>query len=135
MTLLWFAAARWAPFVVLGVGAAACLTFFFRFVQAQLFAGRTEDQIALLHGYREEGVVPGGATADYLTLTRLLGAISPAVAMHQEPWVGCYYGLIRALGYVAFRRWAERQMTRLAAHQANRYHTAVQLLAELRADA
>lgn len=128
-------AMNWVPWAVLACGAAVGLFFCLRFAQAQLFAALAEDQIAILDEYRAQGVVPGNAGADYATLTHLLGAISPAVALQPEPWVTLYYGVIRTLGFLQFQRWAERQMTLLAAHQAKRYQSAVLLLAELRADA
>jgi hypothetical protein len=130
-----FAHGLWAPWLVLGIAATAFLVFFLRFAHAQLFASQAEEQIALLHAYREQGVVPGNPTADYLTFTHLLGAISPAVSMQPEPWVAAYYGMVRAVGYLSFKSWAERHMTLLAAHQASRYRSAVDLLAQLRADA
>lgn len=125
----------WAPWIVLACGLAACVFFSLRFAQAQLFAALAEDQIAILDAYRAQGVVPGNAGADYATLTNLLGSIGPAIALQPEPWVTFYYGVIRTLGFLQFRAWAERQMTLLAAHQAKRYQSAVFALAELRSDA
>lgn len=128
-------AVDWAPWIVLACGLAACLFFSLRFAQAQLFAALAEDQVAILDAYRAQGVVPGSSISDYATLTHLLGSISPAIALQPEPWVTFYYGVIRTLGFLQFRAWAERQMTLLAAHQAKRYQSAVLALAELRADA
>lgn len=128
-------AVDWAPWAVLAAGVAVFLFFSLRFAQAQLYAALAEDQLAILEDYRSQGVVPGDAGADYATLTHLLATITPAVAMRQEPWVAFYYGVVRAVGCLQFRVWAQRQMTLLAAHQASRYQSAILLLAELRSDA
>lgn len=118
------------PAVISLAGAMFFLGYFIlRFARARLLAA----DVAVLERMRSEGILVGDPLRDYQTLSYLLATIAPAVSLRSELWVSVYGGLLWAMRLATLRTWSDRQLRMLAAHQAERYQTAISRLAELQA--
>ncbi len=119
---------HWDTLVVFFSAAAFLIYALCMFAHLRLLAA----DLGELDRLRQDGLMPIARNLheDYRTLSYLLEALAPTVAVRRELWVSIYYRILRA-GQWCFRgSFFERELRGLVAYQASLYRLAYSRLIE-----